>query len=272
MIFYNHSGNLGDAMYSLLFATEFAEKLSQDFEYNLQINQKATYTEEHPYGDVMLTHAAADFLKPLLMTVCKDVTVSEDDPPESFDLSAFRRMKLNFCAGSIQLWYYQLVNCSLPMDLSRKILDVEPSEATKDKVVVIKSSRYNNVFFSWKDLEEFKDRMVFIGLDEEHDAFCNSFFNIERLPVKDALEAARAIAGAKLTIGNPSGLFSIAEMMKTPRCLVTAEFLRWQDKYVIPRTMQRNTSRRRSRNSFDNWESYRHIEGGYRMRGLGDKL
>lgn len=131
-------------------------------------------------------------------------------------------------------WYYQLVSTKLPMNLQRKIFNVEASDAAKGKIIVIKSSRYNNVFFEWKKLEEFKDKMLFIGLDEEHDAFCKDYFKVDRLPVSDALDAAKAIAGAKMTIGNPSGLFSIAEMMKTPRCLVTPEFLKWQETRIYP--------------------------------------
>lgn len=80
-----------------MFATELSEATHQSFDYNLQLYQEATYTEEHPYGSVMLTEAAANFLKPLIETVCP-VTISMDVPQGALDLSLFRKLPLNLAA------------------------------------------------------------------------------------------------------------------------------------------------------------------------------
>lgn len=194
----------------------------------------------------MLTQNAADFFAPLIKTLCKDVTISVEDPPESFNLSHFRKLRLNFGASDLRTWYYALVNTQLQMDLSRKIINVEPSDVAKDKILLIKTSRYCNLFTDWAALKPYADKLLFIGLDEEHEAFCKQFFPVNRLPVKDALEVAQAMAGALLTVGNPSGLYAIAEQSKAKRCLVTPEFIKWKE-YTVGRTCKCDTSRRRVR-------------------------
>ena len=100
------------------------------------------------------------------------------------------------------------------MDLQRKIIDVPPSDVAKDKIVIVKTSRYNNFFFDWKKLKEWKDHFIFISLDAEHEAFCKDIFEVERYKAEDALDVAKAMSGAKLVIGNQGGLYAIAEMMK----------------------------------------------------------
>lgn len=116
------------------------------------------------------------------------------------------------------------------MDLQRKIIDVPPSDVAKDKIVIVKTSRYNNFFFDWKKLKEWKDHFIFISLDAEHEAFCKDIFEVERYKAEDALDVAKAMSGAKLVIGNQGGLYAIAEMMKAPRCLATAEMMKHNDR------------------------------------------
>ena len=81
---FNHSGNFGDILYSLPFCMELIKHMDKrvdDFSFNIQINQKADYSSEHPYGNVTMTKGAAEFLHPLLSILgFKEVTISETIP------------------------------------------------------------------------------------------------------------------------------------------------------------------------------------------------
>ena len=56
MIF-NHTGNLGDILYSIPFIFELCEKFKipiSNVSLNIQINVKANYLFKHPYGDIWI--------------------------------------------------------------------------------------------------------------------------------------------------------------------------------------------------------------------------
>jgi hypothetical protein len=85
------------------------------------------------------------------------------------------------------------------------------------RIVVNRSPRYHNDKFPWaKIVKHYGKRLVFVGLDEEYEAFSH-FGEIERVRVKDMLELAHLIAGSSLFIGNQSVSMTIAEGLKHPR-------------------------------------------------------
>lgn len=85
------------------------------------------------------------------------------------------------------------------------------------RIVVNRSPRYHNDKFPWaKIVKHYGKRLVFVGLDEEYEAFSH-FGEIERVRVKDMLELAHLIAGSSLFIGNQSVAMTIAEGLKHPR-------------------------------------------------------
>jgi len=85
------------------------------------------------------------------------------------------------------------------------------------KIVVNRSPRYNNNRFPWaKIVAHYGSRLVFMGLDEEYEAF-RQFGEVARVKVSDMLEMARMIAGSSLFIGNQSVAMTIAEGLKHPR-------------------------------------------------------
>ena len=95
-----------------------------------------------------------------------------------------------------------------------KISKETPLE-TIDKIVINRSARYHNPFFPWKELvTTFAREMLFIGLRSEHEAFEKEFGRVEYLPTETLLEAAQAIAGSELFIGNQSSCGAIAEGLK----------------------------------------------------------
>lgn len=102
-------------------------------------------------------------------------------------------------------------------DFSKPWLTVTPEPSTSDCIVVNRSARYHNYFFPWRELvEAFGSKMVFIGLPGEHEAFCDEFGQVNYLLTENLLEAAQAIAGSELFIGNQSSCNAIAEGLKHP--------------------------------------------------------
>ena len=231
---FNHTGNMGDILYSLPFVLELCEaceiQLSQ-CTFNIQIDAPTTYVQEHPNGNVLMTKSAALFLKPLLDIIgFKNVTISSEKPENCIALESFRNIKFNTMAGDIRSWYYTISMIHLPQDFSKKIINFDGSdERLKNKIVICRSSRYLNPIINWKILEEFKDDLIFMGLQSEYDTFCNDVFPIQYVKIKNALEAAVVFNSCLGTISNQNGLYCIAELMKIPRLLITSEYMMVND-------------------------------------------
>jgi hypothetical protein len=97
---------------------------------------------------------------------------------------------------------------------ARKWLEVVPAERAVP-VIFARSSRYHNDRFPWKAIvDEYATNAAFVGLPEEHQAFCGDFGQVEYLECCDLLEVARLIAGCKLFVGNQSCPAAIAEGLK----------------------------------------------------------
>lgn len=98
------------------------------------------------------------------------------------------------------------------------ITGVSPDAGTD--IIINRSPRYHNHLFPWREIvNKFGPRIKFIGLTSEHEAFCQEFGNIPYLKTETLLDAARAIAGSSIFIGNQSSCFAVAEGMKRNRIL-----------------------------------------------------
>lgn len=103
-------------------------------------------------------------------------------------------------------------------------LDVEVDDRSKGRVVVVRSARYHNWRFPWnKVVEHYGDKIVFVGLDDEYQDFCQKFGKVDRIKINDMLEGARLIAGCDLYIGNQTALTQVAEGLKHPRVIEVNE-------------------------------------------------
>jgi hypothetical protein len=89
-----------------------------------------------------------------------------------------------------------------------------------DKILINRTSRYQNGMIHYWFLKEYTKDLIFTGLPEEHEAFCKQWeIDIPLLKVKDFLELALALASCRYFIGNQSMCFALAEAMKIPRLL-----------------------------------------------------
>lgn len=225
---FNHSGSLGDVLYSLNFAREHARARGEaQFDIHLQTDVPSDSPQLHPSGKWRMSEPLARWLAPLLeaQPYISRVTVSPKFPRGSFNLDEFRNVPLFMSAGDIRYYYYTLALRPLPKDLASPMIVADPDERTRGKIVIFRTARYHNPLINYAELFSLADDMVFLGLPEEHAAFCREAFPVEYLPTPDALAAARLIAGADMIIGNQTVLFAIAEQLKVPRLLESAQIM-----------------------------------------------
>ena len=229
MITFNHSGNIGDVLYSLNFSREFAAANGESgFCINLQKNVPLKLQYDHPCGKLLMNDAACAFLRPLLefQPYVAKVSVSEAPPEGSIDLSLFRKLPLFHSAGDVRYYYYALTPHPLPKDFMSPVLTAPRDGRSEGRIVIFRSLRYRNPLVNYKGLKDLAERMLFVGLPEEHDDFCRTDFPVPYQPVGDALELAGLLNSAKLVIGNQCGLFAIAEQLKVPRWLESCQLMR----------------------------------------------
>lgn len=100
------------------------------------------------------------------------------------------------------------------LDLSTPWIKVDPNPIAE--FVISKSTRWPGSG-NWGVLEKYRKRIVYVGWKWEYEAFTH--FDVPFYYVKNSLEFARIIQGAKLFAGNQSFGFSLAEAMKIPRML-----------------------------------------------------
>ena len=117
-------------------------------------------------------------------------------------------------------------------DVRSPWLTVEPDTRYAGRIIVNRSFRYNNDMFPWAEIvRHYGERVLFIGLPDEHSRFCSSFGAAGYQPTKDFLEVARMIAGSELFIGNQSSCMGVAEGLKHPRIQETCL---WQPDCIYP--------------------------------------
>ncbi len=100
---------------------------------------------------------------------------------------------------------------NLPYDQTKPWLTVEPMDLS-DRILVNKTHRWDSQYFNWKAMAEFYgDHLLFIGLPDEHKDFeVIVGRKMDYLPTVSLLDAARAIAGSFLFVGNQSSCMAIA--------------------------------------------------------------
>jgi hypothetical protein len=240
---FNHSGAIGDILYSLHFCKELNEYYkNKTFDFNIQTNvydENLKY-QSHPNKDKRMSDAAANYLKPVLeaQDYIKNVSMNDNvpmvlpgDTTKIINLDLFRAIPINFASGDIRRWYYNLIDVHLPADFSKPSIIVKNKNTTfKDKILLICTERYVNVTIDYNQLRQFKDKLVFIGLESEYNLFKNQYFDLEYCKTKNMLEAAELMAGAKGVLGNPSGLYTLAECMKVNRICITPEYFKYANK------------------------------------------
>lgn len=219
MFTFIHSGRMGDILYSLYFATRFASRMGEPFDYVLRTGVSAWDPSNRPH---MMEQADAEFLKPLLeaQPYIREVRITDNRRIDGYVLDSFRRDMRRVIGREIRTWYYDPREPVQPSEFDRPVLTV-PGAERKPWIAVCFTPRYRQKF-DLSPLRKYRDRLVFVGLPEEHRAFCRDVFPVEHNPVENALELLRFAASCRGFVGNVSGTFAIMECAKIPRILCLA--------------------------------------------------
>lgn len=144
--------------------------------------------------------------------------LEESDAPE-WRSGGFRPAKMHSSKKTLisaHLNHFKFITgTKLGVDVNRPWLSVEPLAESFGRVVVNRTERYQNPAFPWKQVvSHYGDRIIFVGLEHEHQRFCASFGEVYHRKTESLLEVAELIKGSALFIGNQSCAFAVAEGMK----------------------------------------------------------
>jgi len=164
---------------------------------------------------VRMSGRDVDFLLPLLRAQGLEAEVWKGEVVD-YDLDAFRHMGFNLSKFSVAR-YYSLAYPEAQPRLDLPWLRVKPSQMYQDCILVNLTTRYR-AQVSYACLAGRKD-VVFVGTGEESKEFTKDCPRIPHAICSDALELAGWIAGCKMLLANQSFCFSLAEGLKSRRCL-----------------------------------------------------
>lgn len=214
---FKHSGNAGDVIYAIPAMLALSE--GRPFNILLNLDHPALYAEhfKHPLGNVMLNRRMYEMLKPLLeKQECINTCTVLSNEQVDVDLDIIRDYPLLLDRGNIARWYFLLFPQTF--DLNKSWLKVEPDIEMSESIVLARSLRYRAPNINYGVLQKYSN-VYFLGIPEEYEEMRKVLPDLKYKPVKDFLEMASVIAGAKLFIGNQSFPFSLAEALKVNRML-----------------------------------------------------
>lgn len=218
MITIQHSGNIGDLLYSLPAMRKASELSGQDVHLFMRINVPMQAKVNHPNNGVQMTERIAEMAKPLLMTTgfIKKMTITDQPTKVDYDFDMFR--KIHNYTGHISQWYfhtYPELTCDLSDPMAFRIKERTPARP----IIINRTARYHNPSFDYTVLRPYQHLITFVGLPEEYRIISAKLPNITHTEVKDFKELAELIKGSELFIGNQSMAFALAELMKVNRYL-----------------------------------------------------
>lgn len=130
-------------------------------------------------------------------------------------------MVVNIPYGSIHHWPWALIpemQCNLFIPWIH--VDELQDSFFQDKIIINRTFRYKNPYITYFFLSKYQDNLIFVGMEEERNKFCEEFkLNIPWVVPDNMLELAKIIKSSKLFLGNQSLCWHIADSIKVPRIL-----------------------------------------------------
>jgi hypothetical protein len=191
------SGDLGDVIFSLRIAHQINDP------------EATYYLTDRPFTKAW-NKARLDALIPLLEAQPYiDRAIHGEPIKASHDMTDFRQVGHPFFTPLADL-HAKWLGMELP-DYT-PWLTAEPNPDFEGKVIIHRSPRYHNMHFPWQRIiDHFGDRVVAVGLPEEHAMF--ERFISRKIPLiqtENYLECAEILTGCSLFIGNQSSPCAIA--------------------------------------------------------------
>lgn len=239
-ISFKHSGTSGDLIYWLACIRQAWIRYGKKAVIYQWLDRPGYFYDgaHHPYNGVMMNQYAFDMLKPLLLS---QEYVADFRPwvgePFMIDMDKVRVMKPLMPYGNIIKWLGYCYGDIMPNVAEKWIKSVTqkgynltnpeifPEIDLSKKILINRTSRYQNQWINYFFLKKYQGDIVFIGLENEWDTFCKQWeLNVPLLSVDNFLELAVAIRSSRFFIGNQSMCFAMAEAMKHPRILEVCPF------------------------------------------------
>lgn len=185
------------------------------------INAKYSIFDEQGEA-VMMNRPTFQALRPLLLAQDYIEDFREwDGERVDFNFDLLREGTTTMSAGCINRWPMYIWP-DMATDLSKESITIpyKIDQRVIGRILINRTERYNNMLISYNFLKQYGDKVMFVGLPNEHEVFCKqNKLDIPRLEAADYLEIATALYNCKVYIGNQSSCFQVAEHMKIPRIL-----------------------------------------------------
>ena len=213
-------GRIGDITY----ATWYCKQRSAGVPYDMHLQTNVPDSHDPGGRKVFMLPEEAEYLASILreQPYIRSVVITDKDPVPArdvtrvVDLNRFRTMPSVYGMTEIRHWVYRL-SALKPEGFDKPIFTVPPSDIEPtNKLLLCVTGRYKPAA-SPKALEPYKDKLVYVGLKEEHAAFCREYFHVEYQPVKSAKELLQIAQKSLGYIGNISGQYSFMEAAAIPR-------------------------------------------------------
>ena len=258
-----HSGDLGDVIYALptmqalgggiIYLSLHHQQHMKDLQNRGYIPHKfPTGTTKYDRSPAGLTEHSFELVRPLLL---KQPYISSvllwNGESVDFDLNEWRTTTgIDFRRTSIAKACATQFRVDPSVCSSRWLSTDNVSSKVGRKIVISRSSRYQNERFPWRRvLGKYADDSVFVGTSDEHNDFSAKFIPIPFVETKDLLDLTRVIAASLLFVGNQSLPYAIAEGLKVATIQETCA---WVPNCVYPRANAKYFFHRRIK-ILDSW-------------------
>ena|ERR1700733_4763195 len=236
-----HTCNPGDIVASMIACKRYYEITKRKVVFLQMINRDAAYYPgaNHPTVDetgrmVTLNKPMFDMIKPLIESQYYIHSMEVYNGQEvHVDFEKIRGTTfVNMPQGSIQAWLFYAFP-DLHADISKPWIFLDEQkrqieQVTKGKVILNFTERYRNskIMLDYFFLKEYADDLIFAGTEVEHFKFCSRWelHSVPRLEVKDFLELAYAIRGARFLFSNQSMQWNLSCALGTPRLLEVCDY------------------------------------------------
>jgi len=210
-----HSGHIGDIINVL----PVIKALSNTHKCNLYININkplAIKHYAHQAGNVYINKKIYNMLLPLFKSqdYINDVQIfSNQEIDINFDI--IRDLPINILFDNLR---YGFQIAGVQPNIEQPYLNVGKHEKIFNKIIILRSLRYQNHFINYKFLKNYDD-LFFVGTRDEYEVLKKEVNNLQFYNCKDFLEMAMIINSSRFFVGNSSVGIDIAEALKKPRLL-----------------------------------------------------
>ena len=177
--------------------------------------------EKHPAGEFYLNNKIYEMLYPLLKQQ-KYISTIDIFANQKIDINfnTIRDLPINLLFDNLRYGFHI---AGVQFNLNKEFIYVDEHPIIKDKIIILRSLRYQNNFINYNFLENYENP-YYVGTEEEFNHLKKNLKNLEFYQCKDFLEMAMLIKSSKIFIGNSSLGIDIADGLKTPRLLESCPY------------------------------------------------